>query len=102
MNKLEKAQKKSNLITEEFLLMCQKVADQTDSNNHIGAKLTVAKFFDLKHFVKAFECVEILHTLDGSLLPDVGSIRTRNSKAMLEYLKAELTAEQFKKLNNSF
>lgn len=54
MNKLEKAQKKSNLITEEFLLMCQKVADQTDSNNHIGAKLTVAKFFDLKHFVKAF------------------------------------------------
>lgn len=94
--------KKSNLISVEFLEMCATVAQQTDDNNHTGAKLTVAKFFDLKHFIKAFEFVEFLHDSDGSLLPDVSSIRTRIGKGMMVHLKAELTAVQFEKLNNSF
>lgn len=94
--------KKSNLITAEFLAMCATVADQTDSNDHTGAKVTVAKYFNLKYFIKVFEFIQFLHNGDGSLLSDLSSIRTRTGKNMMEYLKAELTPDQFEKLNNSF
>ena len=94
--------KKSNLISVEFLEMCAKVAEQTDNNDHVGAKLTVAKYFELKHFIKVFEFVEFLHTSDGSLLEDLRSIRLREGKRMMLILQQELTEEQFEKLNNSF
>jgi uncharacterized protein YicC (UPF0701 family) len=94
--------KKSNFITVEFLQMCAKVAEQTDRNDHTGAKVTVAKYFDLKHFIKVFEFVEFLHGSDGSMLEDLRSIRLREGKRMMLILQQQLTEMQFQKLNNSF
>lgn len=94
--------KKSNLITAEFLAMCAKVANQTDSNNHTGAKVTVAKYFKLKYFIRVFDFVEFMHNADGSLFEDLGSIRRRSGIAMMAYLKDELTEDQYNILDNSF
>lgn len=94
--------KKSNLISVEFLAMCAKVANQTDNNDHTGAKVTVAKYFELKHFIKVFEFVEFLHTSDGSMLDDLRSIRLREGNRMMLILQQQLSKKQFEKLNNSF
>ena len=85
-----------------FLEMCKQVADQTDSNDHTGAKLTVAKYFKLKYFIRVFEFVEFLYNADGAMLSDLGSIRRRSGEAMMTYLKDELTKEQYNILDKSF
>ena len=86
----------------EFNALCSKVAELTDGNDHTNAKLIVAKVFGLKYYIRVFEYCEFQHNADGSLLDDVSSIRRRNGISMLQYLKLELTAPRFERLNNSF
>lgn len=92
--------KKLNLLA--FDALCKKVAEQTDENDHTGAKLEVSKFFGLKYYIRIFEFVEFLHNADGSLFEDLSSIRLREGKKMMNYLRYELTEKQFSQLNNSF
>lgn len=86
----------------KFLQMCKEVAQQTDDNDHTGAKLTVAKYFKLKYFIRVFEFVEFLHNADGSMLQDLSSIRNRTGIQMMDYLKQELTENQYNQLDKSF
>lgn len=86
----------------EFQVLCSKVAELTDGNDHTNAKLVVAKFFDLKYYIRVFEYCAWQHNADGFLNDDVASIRRRNGILMMEYLKAELTAPRFERLRNSF
>jgi hypothetical protein len=86
----------------KFLKMCKQVAQQTDNNDHTGAKLTVAKYFKLNYFVRIFEFVEFLHTGDGAMLSDLSSIRRRSGIAMMAILQEQLTEDQYSQLDKSF
>lgn len=93
--------------TDTFNLLCKEVKYNTSNNNHTQAKVIVAKYFNLKHFIKVFEFIEYMHDVDSSLCTDVGSIRTREGKRMMLKVKEILSNNLldiilFEKLHNSF
>jgi hypothetical protein len=91
-----------NIDKKEFDNLCNEVARLTDSNEHTKAKMIVAKFFNLKYYIKVFELVELMHNCDGYLLSDTYSIRRRSGINMLEDIKDELSDKQFNQLKNSY
>ena len=44
--------------TKEFTDVCAKVSEQTDCNDHTGAKITISRYFRLPHYVKVFQGIE--------------------------------------------
>ena len=73
--------------TKELKQVCAKIAQQTDDNDHTGAKITIAKFFLFRDFVKVFEAIETLHTIEGSLPEELSNYRLRKGKEMLQRVK---------------
>lgn len=90
-----------------FNTLCQEVAENTQNNNHTNAKLIVAIYFKLTHYIKVFKFVEYMHIIDGSMFTDLGSIRTREGKRMMLEVENILSQKPinkflYKKLQNSF
>jgi hypothetical protein len=89
-----------NIDKKEFDNLCNEVARLTDSNDHTKAKMIVAKFFNLKYYIKVFEFIELMHNGDGSMFADTSSIRRRSGINMLEDIKDGLSDKQFNQLEN--
>ena len=81
--------------------VCSIIAKQTDENDHTGAKITCAKYFELKYYVRVFSIIEMLHTLEGSLPEELSNYRRRKGIEMMNYIKIQFPM-QFDKINNSF
>ena len=81
--------------------VCAKIAQQTDENDHTGAKVTAARYFDLKHYVKIFTCIEYLHDVEGHLPEELSNYRMRKGIEMMQEIKNRFP-EQFEKINKSF
>ena len=81
--------------------VCAKIAKQTDENDHTGAKVTAAIYFDLKHYVKIFTCIEYLHDAEGHLPEELSNYRMRKGIEMMKEIKNRFP-EQFEKINKSF
>lgn len=69
--------------------VCSKIEQQTDENDHTGAKLTIAKFFKLTHFVKVFEAIEVLHDAEGSMPEDLYNYRRRKGIEMMKAIEQQ-------------
>ena len=88
-------------MTKELKAVCAKIAQQTDDNDHTGAKLTIAKFCQFRDFVKIFEAIETLHTIEGSMPMDLNGYRFRKGQEMMQRVKDYFPAETYNALNNS-
>ena len=81
--------------------VCAKIAKQTDENDHTGAKVTAARYFDLKHYVKIFTCIEYLHNVESYLPEELSNYRRRKGIEMMKEIKNRFP-EQFEKINKAF
>lgn len=85
-----------------FKLMLIEVEEQTDLNDHTGAKLTVAKYFKYTHYIKAFELIEKLHTNDGHLYSELGYYRKEKGNEMMQLILKEYGQEIYNKVKKAF
>ena len=81
--------------------VCTKIAKQTDDNDHTGAKLTAAYYFELKHYIKIFVLIEYLHDAEGYLPEELSNYRRRKGLEMMQEIKNRFP-EQFEKINKYF
>lgn len=72
-----------------FVEMCKKVAQQTDNNDHTGAKITVAKFFKFGHFIKVFEAVKQIQDEEVFLDGSIADYRCRKGKELINHIEQE-------------
>jgi len=72
-----------------FIEMCEKIAQQTDHNDHTGAKITCAKFFKYDQFTRIFEAIDRIHVTEGFLPGDVGNYRCAKGKELLSLIESE-------------
>ena len=81
--------------------VCDKIAEQTDENDHTGAKITCANYFGLKHYEDIFKLIENLHCIEGSLPEELSNYRLRKGKEMLNHIKLNFPNE-FEQIYKSF
>lgn len=67
--------------------VCAKIAQQTDDNDHTGAKITIAKFFLFRDFVKVFEAIAVIQDVEGCIPSDISDYRRRKGIEMLQRVK---------------
>ena len=88
--------------SQSFEQLCLDIKRSSNNNDHTNSKLLVAKYFKLNHFIKVFEFIKYMHIVDGSMLPDLESLRKRESKRMMleveEILSDRLDVILFEKL----
>lgn len=93
--------------TETFNNLCYEVKEATKNNEHTISRMLVAKYFNLKHFIKVFEFIDYMHIREGFMDKDLNSIRTREHERMMLKVKDILSNNPldvflFDKLNNCF
>lgn len=85
-----------------FKLMLIEIEEQTDCNDHTGAKLTVAKYFKLTHYIKAFELIEKLHINDNHLYSELGDYRKAKGIEMMQFILKDYGQEIYNKVKKAF
>lgn len=86
---------------EELNRVCDKVYQQTDDNDHTGAKITIAKACNLTRFCKLFEGIKTLHDIEGSMPQELCDYRRRLGCEMMAHIKNEFGEAIYKKFNDS-
>ena len=92
---------KTTKLNPEFDSTCVKIAKQTDENDHTGAKITIAKLCGFRDFVKVFEAIEVLHTIEGSLPTELSDYRMRKGVEMMERVKGYFSPEFYEQISKS-
>jgi len=86
----------------ELNKLCEKIEKLTDRNAHTEAKIIVCKVFG--YFELAILLLEInrLHNSNGWLTVELGYMRTKIHKIMLEKIRAEYGEEVYKRIRNAY
>jgi len=87
--------------TKELKAVCTKIAEQTDENDHTGAKITIAKFAQFRDFARIFEAIALLHEIEGSMPDELYNYRSRKGREMMQRLKDYYPEYVYEAINDS-
>jgi len=87
--------------SKEFKQKCKDIAWMTDENDHTGAKLAIARFFLFRDFIQIFQCIEVLHQIEGSMPTELLEYRKRNGIEMMQRIKDFHGIEIYNEINKS-
>lgn len=65
---------------ESFLEELKKL---TNSNSHTEARLLIAEFFELKHYIKIFKAIAEIHNAEGYLPAEISTFRQRKTDNLI-------------------
>jgi hypothetical protein len=88
-------------LTREIKNMCAKIAQQTDENDHTGAKITIAEFVGLRDYQKIFECIKTIHDIEGSMPDELIQYRYRKGHEMMTRIKTYFSTEIYNLINQA-
>jgi len=88
-------------ISKEFKQRCKEIAQQTDNNDHTGAKISIAKLFQYRDFTQIFQCIEALHQIEGSMPTELLEYRKRKGLEMMQRIKDFHGIEIYNEINKS-
>ena len=78
-----------------------KVASMTDSNDHNGARVLIAKTIKHKKYIKIFDALGIIHKAEGSLTTDLSSYRNGVTNEMIANIKTHFGNDVAKAINDA-
>lgn len=84
-----------------FQEVCAKIAQQTDDNDHTGAKITIAKFAGFRDFQRIFEAIDVLHDIEGSMPSELCDYRRRKGVEMMQRVKDYFSPKIYNAINKS-
>ena len=71
----------------ELKQVCATIAEQTDQNDHTGAKITIAKFAQFRDFTKIFEAIKAIQDVEGCMPGELSDYRCRKGLEMMQRIK---------------
>lgn len=80
----------------------RRAADQTNWNDHTGARRTIAKFFKYDDLVKRYDEVSKLHEEAGYLTSDLRDVREAIDETMDFRIRRDYGEDVLKRINRGF
>lgn len=86
---------------QNFIEMCAKIADLTDSNAHTEVKQVIAKFFGYTHYIKVFYAIATIHDAERCIPKEIYEYRERKASDMLDLIKRDHGNDVYIKIQES-
>ena len=88
--------------SEQVSELAKKIYDYTDENDHTAAGKALATFLKNKKAEKAYDGISALQDFFGHTPQELGKIRSMITDSILQYLKNQVSDEDYKKIYKSF
>ena len=86
---------------QNFIEMCAKVADLTDSNAHTEALQVIAKLFGYTHYIKIFNAIAAIHDAEQCIPLEIYNYRYRKASDMMDFIKRDHGNDIYVKIQES-
>ena len=86
----------------EIKKACEKMAQQTDDNDHTGALITLARLAELNEFEKVFKGIKVLHNIEGSMPSELSAYRRRKAAEMWNLMDCIFSGNDLQMIKESF
>ena len=86
---------------QNFIEMCAKVADLSDSNAHTEALQVISKLFGYTHYIKIFNAIAAIHDAERSIPEEIYEYRERKASDMMDLIKRDHGNDIYVKIQES-
>ena len=86
---------------QNFIEMCAKIADLTDSNAHTEVKQVIAEFFGYTYYIKIFNAIAVIHDTERCIPKEIYEYRERKASDMMDLIKRDHGDDVYVKIQES-